>query len=90
MDSETLRQRKEMLLARSSLYRLALARDGLALRESLTMRNLVSSVATSTPWRPLALGALMLVAGRSRLGGVIGIASRVLGLARVFRGRKAR
>ena len=88
MNSTELARRKELLLARSSLYRLALARDALALRESLQLRNLASSVVHSSGWRPLALGALMLIVGRSRIGGTLGIASRVLGLVRMFRARK--
>ena len=79
-----------MLLARSSLYRLALARDVVTVRERLTLRNLVSSAAGSAPWRPLALGATMLVLGRSKVGGALGIASRVLGFVKGFRARRKR
>ncbi|HEX7403386.1 MAG TPA: hypothetical protein VF287_05190, partial [Usitatibacter sp.] len=60
---ELLADRKALLLARSSLYRLSLARETELLRESLRWRNLASSATHSGALRPLAFGALMLLAG---------------------------
>jgi len=78
----SLADRKGLLLARSSLYRLTLARDAQLLRESLQWRNLASSATHSGAARPLLFGALMLLAGRSRLGAIVGLATRALMLVK--------
>jgi hypothetical protein len=77
-----LADRKALLVARSSLYRLTLARDMQGLRESLRPRNLASSATSSGALRPLLFGALTLVAGRSRVGAVVGLATRALMLVK--------
>ncbi|HEX7559981.1 MAG TPA: hypothetical protein VF386_12330 [Usitatibacter sp.] len=77
---ELLADRKALLLARSSLYRLSLAREGELLRESLRWRNLASSARHSGALRPLVFGALLLMAGRSRLARVLGVAARIIAI----------
>jgi hypothetical protein len=81
--SALLARRKALLLARSSLYRLTLAREAELLRQSLAWRNLASSAASSTPVRPLLLGALMLFVGRSRIASLVGFATRALAVVKV-------
>ncbi len=77
-DSNPLVGRKALLVARSSLYRLTLARDARLLRESLEWRNLASSA----PLRPLLFGALMLVAGRSRISALVRLATGAIMLVK--------
>ncbi len=84
-DPAPLPDRKALLLARSSLYRLTLARDAQRLRESLQWRNLASSATHSGAGRPLLFGALMLVAGRSRLAALVGLATRAVMLVKAAR-----
>jgi hypothetical protein len=81
-DSSPLADRKALLVARSSLYRLMLARDAQALRESLQPRNLASAATSSGALRPLLFGALTLLAGRSRVGAIVGLATRALMLVK--------
>ncbi len=81
-DSSPLADRKALLVARSSLYRLMLARDAEVLRESLQPRNLASAATSSGALRPLLFGALALVAGRSRVGAIVGLATRALMLVK--------
>ncbi|MGZ5038740.1 MAG: hypothetical protein ACXWG1_02980 [Usitatibacter sp.] len=90
MNRRELAERKALLLARSSLYRLTLARDMTTLHESLHWRNLLASARHSGSWRPLALGALLLVVGRGRIGGIIGIAARALAVVKMVRAVLAR
>jgi hypothetical protein len=79
---ELLADRKALLLARSSLYRLSLARETGLLRESLRWRNLASSATHSGALRPLAFGALMLLAGRSRVARILGLAMRIIAIVK--------
>ncbi len=79
---EFLAERKALLLARSSLYRLTLAREAGSLRESLQWRNLASSARHSGALRPLVFGALLLMAGRSRLARVLGLATRIIAIVK--------
>src|SRR5258705_2237759 len=81
-DSSPLADRKALLVASSSLYRLMLARDAEVLRESLQPRNLASAATSSGALRPLLFGALTLVAGRSRVGAIVGLATRALMLVK--------
>jgi hypothetical protein len=81
-DSTPLADRKALLVARSSLYRLMLARDAEVLRESLQPRNLASAATSSGALRPLLFGALTLMAGRSRVGAIVGLATRALMLVK--------
>jgi hypothetical protein len=80
--SELLAQRKALLLARSSLHRLALEHEADLLRQSLQWRNLASSARSSTGLRPLIFGALLLVAGRRRIAGILGVATRVIAVVK--------
>jgi hypothetical protein len=79
---ELLADRKVLLLARSSLYRLSLAREAEALRESLRWRNLASSATHAGALRPLVFGALMLMAGRSRVARILGVAARIIAIVK--------
>ncbi len=90
MNRRELAERKALLVARSSLYRLTLARDAGSLRESLQWRSVLSSAAHSGSWRPLALAALLLVAGRGRIAGYVGLAARALAVVRMVRAVRAR
>src|SRR5471032_2806902 len=80
--SELLAERKTLLLARSALYRLALARESDLLRQSLNLRNLASSVTGAGALRPLVFGALLLVAGRSRIARLLGVAARIIAIVK--------
>ena len=80
--SQLLAQRKALLLARSSLHRLALAHEADLLRQSLRWRNLASSARSASGLRPLIFGALMLVAGRSRIARILGVATRVIAVVK--------
>ena len=81
--SELLARRKALLLARSSLHRLALAHEADLLRQSLQWRNLASSATSATGLRTLIFGALMLVAGRSRIARILGVATRVIAVVKM-------
>jgi hypothetical protein len=83
---ELLRERKALLLARSSLYRLELAREADLLRQSLEWRNLASSAKSAGMIRPLIVGALILVTGRSRLAKILALATRVLAVVKMVQG----
>jgi hypothetical protein len=87
--SELLAQRKALLLARSSLYRLALAHEADLLRQSLQWRNLASSARSATGLRPLIFGALLLVAGRSRIARIVGVATRVIAVVKTVQAIRA-
>jgi hypothetical protein len=80
--SELLAGRKVLLLARSSVYRLELARESDLLRQSLQWRNLASSAKGSGAVKPLIFGALMLVAGRSRIARLLGVAARIIAIVK--------
>jgi hypothetical protein len=80
---ELLAERKALLLARSSLYRLALAHEADLLRQSFTLRNLASSATGAGALKPLIFGALLLVAGRSRIARLLGLATRVIAVVKM-------
>jgi hypothetical protein len=81
--SELLAERKTLLLARSSLQRLEIAREADLFRESLNWRRLVSSAASAGSLRPLIFGVLTLAAGRSRLARILGVATRVIAIVKM-------
>jgi hypothetical protein len=86
-------ERKTLLLARSSLQRLEIAREADLLRESLRWRKLASSAAGAGSLRPLILGALVLAAGRGRIASFLGVATRVIAIFKIvkaLRGAAAR
>jgi hypothetical protein len=64
---ELLALRKEVLVARSSLQRLRIARDLGALRESLRWPQAAAAIAGSPPGRSVLFAALLLLARRGRL-----------------------
>ena len=67
----TLRERRELLVARSTLLRLEIARDVQDLRAALSWPRAGLALATSPPVLGLALGAV----GRGGLGRMIRIAA---------------
>jgi hypothetical protein len=78
---EELAARKSLLLARSSIHRLELAQEAVALRESLQWRRLAGAV----PMRPVLFAALALLAGRTRLAKMAGWATSAITLVRLVR-----
>jgi hypothetical protein len=78
---EDLARRKELLLARSSVYRLALAVEAQALRESLSPRRLAATV----PLRAVLVAAAALIVGRGRIVKLAGWATRALMLVKLVR-----
>lgn len=81
----SLADRKALLLARSSLHRLQLSHEADALRESLNWRNLASSAASSGAMRPLAIGAIILIAGRKRISSLVRLATGAIMVVKVVR-----
>ncbi len=75
--------RKEVLLARSALQRLTLARDVQALREGLRWPRAAAAIASSPASRSLLLGALVLLAGRGRIARLLRNVGLALGVARL-------
>jgi hypothetical protein len=80
---ELLAIRKDLLLAKSSLYRLKVARDVDRVRESLSLGNVGSAIAFSAPARELALGLLLTGLGSGRASRLVRLASRMLVVARL-------
>lgn len=78
---EDLARRKELLLARSSVYRLALAIEAQALRESLSPRRLAAAV----PLRTVLVALVALIVGRSRIVKLAGWATRALMVVKLVR-----
>src|SRR5258708_29920589 len=78
---EDLARRKELLLARSSVYRLALAIEAQALRENLNPRRLAAAV----PMRTVLVAAAALIAGRGRIAKLAGWATPPLMLVKLVR-----
>ena len=79
-----LRERRELLVARSALLRLEIARDVQDLRTTLSWPRAGLALATSPPVLGLALG----VVGRAGLGRIVRIAAAafaVFKLARALR-----
>lgn len=75
--------RKQVLLARSSLYRLRIAHELAAVQESLRSPRVGMALATSPPARSALLAVLVLVAGRGRVARLLRAAALVLGLAKL-------
>lgn len=81
--AELLALRKELILARSALYRLKIGGEVVALRESLSWARAGLSVAGSVPVRNLAFGLMLSGLGGGRLARFIALASRTLVVARL-------
>jgi hypothetical protein len=81
--SELLALRKEVLLARSSLQRLKIARDAGALRESLRWPRAAAAVVASPQGRSVLFGALLLLAGRGRFARLVRGTAAIVGLGRL-------
>lgn len=75
---ELLALRREVLVARASLQRVAIARDVETLRGSLRWPRAAASIAASPLARSLVFGALVLIAGRGRVGRLIRLAATAL------------
>lgn len=74
-----LRERRELLVARSALHRLEIARDLQDLRAGLSWPRAGIALATSSPVLGLALGVI----GRGRLGRLIRIAAAAFAVFRL-------
>jgi hypothetical protein len=82
---ENIGERKQRLLARSTLYRLTLQRDIEALRGALRSPRALLSASGLPPVRSLLFGTLLLVAGRGGLAGLLRAAMTVLALVKAGR-----
>jgi hypothetical protein len=80
---ELLALRKEVLVARSGLYRLRVRRDVAAIRDGLSFSRAGAAVAGSGPGRELALGLLVSGLGGGRVARILATAGRVLVIARL-------
>lgn len=80
---ELLALRKEVLVARSGLYRLRVGRDVAAIRSGLSLSRAASAIAGSGTGRELALGLLVSGLGGGRVARILATAGRVLVIARL-------
>jgi hypothetical protein len=76
---------KELLLMRSALCRLRLARDSMALRESLDWRRGLRAAVTQPAARQVAFGAALTVLGLARAARLLVLAGRVVLAVKVVR-----
>ena len=83
-----LEERKQLLIARSSLQRLQLQQGVQALRSSATPRAALS-LARASPLRSAILGGLMLVAGRQRVARLVSAAMAAVAIAKAVRAATA-
>lgn len=81
--AELLAIRKDLLVARSSLYRLRIGRDVAGLRASVSLGSVGSAIAGSGTAREMVLGLLLAGAGRGRISRLVRLASRTLVIVRV-------
>jgi hypothetical protein len=81
--AELLAIRKELLVARSSLYRLRIGRDLARVRESVSPGSVGSAIAGSAPARELVLGLLLSGVGGGRVSRLVRLAGRALVVARL-------
>ena len=82
---ELLRLRREVLVARSAMLRLRAAGEVEALRESVTLPGLASSVASSSRARSMLFGTLLVVLGGKRLSRMLRFAAAIVAGARLVR-----
>ncbi len=80
---ELLAIRKDLLVAKSSLYRLKVARDVELVRESLSPGSVGKAIAGSAPAREMVLGLLLTGLGGGRVSRLVRLASRALVVARL-------
>jgi len=80
-----LQLRREVLVARSAMLRLRAARDAQALRESLSLSGIATSVVTSTRARSMVFGTLLVALGGKGLSRVLRIAAAILAGAKLVR-----
>lgn len=80
---ELLALRKELLVARSSLQRLKIARDLGALHESLRWPHAAAVIAASPPARSVLFGLLLLLGGRGRFTRMLRGAAAILAVAKL-------
>ncbi len=80
--AEVLALRREVLLARSTLLRLRIARDAAAVRSGFTLARAGLAVARSAPAREVLLGLLLAGLGGGRASRWLSLAGRGLVLAR--------
>ena len=82
-DNENLALRKELLLARSSLYRLKIRQESHVLRQSLSWRGVGAAVAGSSPGRDALFVLAAEGLGRYRVARWLSLALRALAIARL-------
>lgn len=80
---EELVLRKQLLAARSSLCRLKMRHEALALRESLSWHRAAVTVAGVPVARSAAFGLALAGLGEQRMARLLGFAGRVLMVARI-------
>jgi len=84
-DPDRFAQRKQLLVARSTLCRLRLRHDAIALRERFTGRHAVSAVAGSPAGRSAAFALAVEILGTERMAALLATARRALAIARIVR-----
>jgi hypothetical protein len=82
---EELALRKQLLVARSSLYRLKIRHETGVLRESLSWRHAAVAAASSSPARTAAFLLALEGLGKGRTARLLAFASRALMVARFVR-----
>lgn len=82
---ELLALRRDVLVARSAMLRLRAARDMQALRESLTLSGIATSVTSSTRTRSMLFGTLLVVLGGRGLSRVLRFTAALLAGAKLVR-----
>jgi hypothetical protein len=79
---DELAARKQLLLARSSLYRSSVEVHALELRHSLSARRAVLAIGAMAPVRSFLFAALLRVAGRGRTARVLRVALGAIAVAK--------
>lgn len=82
---ELLRLRRDLLVARSAMLRLRAARDVEALRESLSLSGLATSVTRSTHARSMLFGTLLVALGGRGLSRALRFAAAIVAGAKLVR-----
>ena len=80
---EQLALRKQLLLARSALYRLRIRHELHTVRGMLTPARVTIEAANAVPIRAALIGLALVVIPRGRLAGIIAFATRMLFVARL-------
>ncbi len=84
-DPDPFGHRKQLLVARSTLCRLRLRHDAIALRERFTGRHAVTALAGSQAGRSAAFALAVEIVGAERMAALLATARRALAIARIAR-----